>query len=37
MFQEAEFWEGPPSFEDKHSMSRKFSMAVFWKEDRAKL
>lgn len=37
MFQEAEFWEEPPSFVDKHSMSREFSMAVFWKEDRSKL
>lgn len=31
MFQEAELQKGSPSFEVKHSMSRKFNMARFWR------
>lgn len=37
MFQEAEFLNDSPSFEDKHSLSGVFSMAVFWEKDQAEL
>lgn len=37
MFQEADLQKDSPCFEDKHSLSRMFNVAVFWEKNQAEL